>query len=157
VLALLAAAPLAACGFTPAYGPAGSARQLQGRVAIDPPATAEAFAFTGRLEERLGRAEGAAWRLSYEITTSIRGLGLTPDNVTTRFQIDGRVSWRLAETGSGAIVAQGLASSFTGFGATSTVVATAAAEEDARVRLMRILADQVLARLVAESQRWGPG
>ena len=36
-LSLLAALPLAACGFTPAYGPSGPARGLLGRVRVDDP------------------------------------------------------------------------------------------------------------------------
>jgi LPS-assembly lipoprotein len=41
--------------------------------------------------------------------------------------------------------------SFTAYSATGSTVAGLAAEEDAATRLMRILADQIVARLIAAS------
>jgi LPS-assembly lipoprotein len=45
-------------------------------------------------------------------------------------------------------VRQGRVSDFTGFSATGSTVATLAAERDATARLMVILADQIVDRLV---------
>jgi LPS-assembly lipoprotein len=44
---------------------------------------------------------------------------------------------------------EGVAQSFTAWSATGTTVAGLSAEEDAAYRLMRILADQIVTRLVA--------
>jgi LPS-assembly lipoprotein len=54
---------------------------------------------------------------------------------------------------TGATVASGRVQSFTAYAATGSTVAGLAAEEDAGLRLMRLLADQVVARLIAEGAR----
>ncbi len=53
VLTLLAALPVAACGFVPAYGPNGPAKALMGRVRVDDPGDKRSFDLVARLEERL--------------------------------------------------------------------------------------------------------
>ena len=51
-------------------------------------------------------------------------------------------------------VTGGRVESFTSWSATGSTVAGLTAEEDARLRLMRILADQIVARLLATSGDW---
>lgn len=156
-LTLLAAAPLAACGFTPAYGPAGPARAFMGRIAIDDPGARPSFDLVGRLEERLGRAEAPVWRLGYSISTEIVALGITSSNAITRYNIVGRVTFALKRIDTGATVTSGSAQNFTSYSAAGTVVATAASERDAYTRLMRILADAIVTDLIATSADWaGP-
>ncbi len=148
--ALLAGlAALAACGFTPAYGPGGSAEGLRGRVALAPPTDRRSFDLTARLEDRLGRAEAPAYRLDSTIATSARGVGIAPDGAVTRYNLTGRVDWRLVDLASGAVRLSGRAESFTSYSATGSTVAGLAAEEDAMARLMVILADQIVTRLSA--------
>ena len=57
----------------------------------------------------------------------------------------------LALPPNGARVTGGRVQSFTAYSATGSTVAGLAAEEDAGLRLMRILADQIVARLIAAS------
>ena len=47
--------------------------------------------------------------------------------------------------------------SFTSYSATGSTVAGLAAEEDAALRLMHILADQIVTRLLATSGQWSAG
>ncbi|WP_232831545.1 LPS assembly lipoprotein LptE [Pseudogemmobacter bohemicus] len=141
---------LAACGFTPAYKKGGPAEALLGQVRAADPDTKEAFAFVQRIEERLGRPERPLYDLDYAITTETGGVGVTADNRTTRYNITGVVTFRISDTLSGTVLASGRAQSFTAFNATGSTVAMLAAEEDAEGRLMHILADQVVARLIAE-------
>ena len=55
-----------------------------------------------------------------------------------------------AATGpDGAVVTQGNVGGFTGYSATGSTVATTAARTDAQDRLMVILADQIVTRLIA--------
>ncbi|SEC53418.1 LPS assembly lipoprotein LptE [Rhodobacter sp. 24-YEA-8] len=147
---LLMPLALAACGFTPAYQKGGPAEALLGQVRAADPDTKEAFAFVQRIEERLGRPERHLYDLDYAITTKTDGVGVTADNRTTRYNISGVVTFRISDTLSGAVLASGRAQSFTAFNATGSTVAMLAAEEDAQSRLMSILADQVVARLIAE-------
>ena len=145
----LAALPLAGCGFEPAYGTGGVAEKLRGRVLVDAPDDRDGFTLVSRLEERLGRAQAPAYRLSYAIETEKDDLAITTAQEITRYHVVGRVSYSLTEAGSGTVLAQGRVDSFTGYSATGTTVSTLAAERDAYERLMIILADQIVTRLIA--------
>ena len=141
---------LAACGFTPAYAPGGPALALQGGVWVADPDDKNGFDFVERIEERLGRTKAPRYRLSYTITTSTVGVGITADSKTTRYNIKGAVDYTLSDFADGRRIAGGRVQSFTAYAATGSTVAGVAAEEDAAYRLMRILADQIVVRLVAD-------
>lgn len=147
--AALILALVAGCTLRPAYAPGGSAAGLQGAVAAQAPSDADDFHFVARLSERLGPEQAARFDLFYDITVAVVGQAITPDEVTTRYSLNGSADYRLVDQGSGAVVAQGRVSNFTSYSATGTTVATLTAEGDARKRLMRMLADQVVTRLLA--------
>lgn len=150
VLAPLAALlGLAACGFTPAYAPGGAATALFGTVRAADPTDKNGFDFVERIEERLGRPEDTRYRLAYTITTSAIGVGKTPDNQITRYNLQGAIDYTLTDR-DGQRVTGGRVHSFTAYAATGSTVAGLAAEEDAANRLMRMLADQVVAQLIAD-------
>ena len=73
-LTLLAATPLAACGFAPVYGPDGAGNALRDRLRIEPPDTRLGFVLVSRLEDRLGRAAAPTHVLAWDIETSQRDL-----------------------------------------------------------------------------------
>ncbi len=148
---LLVPLALAACGFTPAYGPGGSAGKLTETVWVQDPTDRNAFDLVERLEERLGRPEAIRYDLAYTITTETVGVGITTDNKITRYDLKGVVDYALTERATGARITGGRVQSFTAYSATGSTVAQLAAEEDAALRLMRILADQIVARLIAAS------
>jgi LPS-assembly lipoprotein len=148
---LFAPLALAACGFTPAYAPGGAATRLMGTVRAADPSNKNAFDFVERVEERLGRPEAARYDLAYSIVTETVGVGITPDNRITRYNLKGAIDWTLSDTATGARITGGRVQSFTAFAATGSTVAGLAAEEDAAYRLMRLLADQIVTRLVAEA------
>jgi LPS-assembly lipoprotein len=107
-----------------------------------------------RLEERLGRPAAPAYDLAYTITTTPVGVGITTENAITRYNLTGSVDWTLTNRATGARVAGGRVESFTSYSATGSTVAGLAAEEDAALRLMRILADQIVTRLIATAGQW---
>ena len=148
---LLAAAALAGCGFTPAYGPQGGGARLLGFVQTDSPKTRDDFALTRRLSERLGPLETARYRLAYTVKTQALGQAITPSNATTRYSLTGTVDYTLHDIGTDAVLMAGKVASFTSWSATGTVVATDSAEEDAHRRLMSMLADQIVTRLLAQA------
>lgn len=152
----LAALPLAACGFTPAYGPEGGASALRGRVLVQTPQTKQDFDFVARLDSRLGRASDAAYDLGYSISTSRQSGGITASNVTTRYTLQGSATWTLTERNSGERVAGGTVRAFASWSATGTTVASLAAEDDAARRLSIMLADQVMLRLIAAAPSLTP-
>ncbi len=153
-LFVLAALPLTACGFTPAYAPGGPAEGLLGRVAVDAPEDKDGFDLVARLEERLGRTRVPDYRLSYDIETTTEGQLIGLDNRINRYQVIATVSYALHNAQNEAVLSSGEVSSFTAYSAFGTSVATAVSEADAHTRLMRILADQIVTRLIATSADW---
>ena len=153
---VLAAAALAGCGFTPVYGPDGTGAALLGQLSLDPPQDRNDYLLQRRIEERLGQATAGAWRLSTQIKTDDIGLGFTTDGDITRYNINGTTDYTLRRTGSSEIFRQGKIQHFTSYSATGTTVATLAAKRDAEVRLMTILADQIIDQLLIMSEDLQP-
>lgn len=149
----LAALPLAACGFTPAYGPAGGATKLRGRVDVAAPVTREDFEFTARVESRLGRPQAAEYDLAYSLSATRESGGITATNVTTRYTLKGSATYSLTSRRTGERVAGGTVKGFTSWSATGTTVAGLAAEDDAARRLSALLADQVVTQLISMAQK----
>lgn len=149
VLGLLAAAPLAACGFSPAHAPGGAAHALRGAVVLADPADRNGFDFANRLEDRLGRATVPRFRLDWSVAAEPVGAGITPTGAITRYTLKGSARYALVRLGNGETVTSGNADSFTSWSTSGSTVATLSAEQDAHRRLMVILADQVVARLIA--------
>ncbi|NEX46747.1 LPS assembly lipoprotein LptE [Pseudotabrizicola algicola] len=149
-------APLAlmACGFAPAYGPGGAARALEGRIRVADPNDKLGFDLVERLEERLGRPQAPRFDLAYTIVTKAETLGITPENAITRYHLTGHIDWTLTSRDSGQRVTGGRVQGFTAYSATGSTVAGLAAEQDAAFRLMRMLADQIVTRLIATSDAW---
>ena len=150
---LLGALALAGCGFTPSFGPGGAAEGLRGALLVDTPTDRDTFLLTRRIEERLGRADAPRYGLSASMTLSEEPLALTRTNIITRFNVVGKADWILRDLGSGAELARDTAASFTGYSTTGTTVETLAASRDARERLATILADQIIAQLLATAPR----
>lgn len=146
---LASALALGACGFTPVYGPSGSARDLLNAVEIDPPRDREGYVLVRHLEERLGRASAPRFGLSIAIQLSEERMAITADNVATRFNVLGKTTYALREMGDGEVIASGFVESFTGYSTTGSTAATQAASRDARERLMTILGDKIITRLMA--------
>ena len=156
ILAAGLVALLASCGFTPVYGPNGDAQDLRGSILVDAPDNRNEFTFVSRLEERLGRAQSAPYTLSYVLTTREDGVGITPAQETTRFNLFGTARYRVNLRGTDQVLTQGTVENFTGYSATSLIVSTQTVTRDAHERLMVILADQVTARLIATASDWQP-
>lgn len=159
--ALLGLLALAGCGLTPVYGPGGAAGRLFGQVRPRDPDTFEEFAFNRRLAERLGPDSDARYDLDYRISIGVVSQAITPEEVTTRYSLNGTAEFALrdragAGAGTGAVLAQGRVSGFTSYSTTGTTIATLSAESDARRRLAHMLADQVVTRLLAASDGLAP-
>ncbi len=66
----------------------------------------------------------------------------------------GTVRYRVIDLASKRILYEGTTENFTGYSATSLIVGTESVTRDAEQRLMVILADQVVTRLLATSEEW---
>jgi LPS-assembly lipoprotein len=151
---VLAGLVLTGCGFTPVYGPQGSAEGLHGAIAVDPPRDAEGFVYVRQLEGRLGVADAPRYRLTSELALREQELGITSDQVITRYQLIGAAEFSLIDMATNKVAVAGSVNTFTSYSATGTPVATRAAQTDAQDRLMIALADLVVARILATSGDW---
>ncbi|WP_422002502.1 LPS assembly lipoprotein LptE [Roseovarius mucosus] len=140
---------LAGCGFAPAYGPGGAGTALMGRVIVEAPDTRASYLLTQEIETRLGRPANPRYALIPVVTLNTQAMAINRNNVASRFNLLGTVAYSLRDLETGVIVTSSEVTSFTGYSATGTTVAVQAAERDAEARLMAILADQVLTRLLA--------
>lgn len=145
---LISVLALGACGFTPAYGPDGGAQRLQGRVGLTDPEGRDGYLLNQRLQDRLGPPRSVAYGLTVQPTVKETGLGATADGFTTRYQLAGVARFALVDHASGKVLVEGSVNSFTGYSASGSTVATLTARKDAHQRLMVILADMVVDRLV---------
>ena len=140
-------AALAGCGFEPVYAPGNQAHKLRGRIEVAEPADEEGFALVRRLEDRLGQASSGDLTLNAEILIDEEAVGFLPDGSISRYNVLGEVSWSLSDS-SGPQLSGG-ERSFTSYSATSTTVATIVAQRNARERLMIVLADRIVADILA--------
>lgn len=139
---------LGACGFTPVYAPGATGSQVQHNISVQEPDTRDEFLLTQRLEERLGRTGDAGYSLQYDVQTNQENLAVDSEGSTTRFNLVGQARFSLVSTSTGRVIMSGTANNFTGYSAAGTTVATLAAERDAQKRLMVLLADQIVTRVL---------
>jgi len=142
LLGLAGLAGMAGCGFTPVYAPGGAGRVLQGAVRADDPTQRHEYQFVSALEERLGRPTAPRFALSYRIGR--RQVG----GDASRVQMLGTLEYVLTDMATGAEVAAGRVDGDAGYSTTATQLAEQAAMEDAELRLMRMLADGLMLRLI---------
>lgn len=147
-LALAAALALGACGFTPVYGPGSDSADLLGAVSLGEPDSPQAFDLVRALELRLGPADTPRFNLEVDVDLRERGSVITRRSEIERFTITANASYALT-TLDGDGRAQGTLSAFTSYSASGSPMATRAARDDAQLRLMEILADQMTLRLAA--------
>ncbi|WP_136440007.1 LPS assembly lipoprotein LptE [Pacificoceanicola onchidii] len=152
LLSTLSLAGLSACGFSPVYAPGGSGNRLLNQVALDAPEAPNDYLFNRRFEERMGRASGP-YLLSVSKSVDQQDLGSTTTGNTTRYRLLGRANYVLKDA-TGAILTSGKTDAFSGYSTTGSTVATLAAERDASERLMILLADQVIDKLILSAGDW---
>ncbi|WP_425041553.1 LPS assembly lipoprotein LptE [Primorskyibacter sp. S187A] len=143
---------LAGCQFRPAMSDRGPAGALFGQVEIEAPGSPTTFLMTRRLEERLGRsASGAPYQLSYTLETDTDRLGTDRDGTNQRVHVTGRLRYTLRRRSDNAVLSRDEVRNFTGYSTTGNTVSTRAASADAVERLVVILADDLVERLLLAS------
>ena len=149
---LLLLAPLAACNFTPVYGPGGSGGVIRDQIRVADPQTRLDFEVLSRLEDRIGT--GATYTLSFVIDTAERDLAIDENETIERINVIGSLVYTVTEAATGQVVDRGEVSTFTAYATTASPVATASARRDAENRLAVALADQLVTRLIASATDW---
>lgn len=145
------------CGFRPLLAGDGPAARLAGRVEIGeirrgPLPDRMTYAFHEALRRHFGRAATEPrWRLDVTLSVESRGLAITPDNATTRYNLTGRALWALRARDAAEPLLSGTAESWTAYSATATVYATRIAARDAERRLAVALADRIASEVAARA------
>lgn len=147
----LAGMAVSACGFSPAYGPNGQASRLQNAILADAPGNRDQYLLIQQFEDRLGRGTDGRYALGYSYAISGARMGVTSDNVTTRANLVGRVTFSLRDRVTDAVVLSGSVDGFTGYSTTGSTTATEAAQRDALRRLAVLLADKMVTQLIASA------
>ena len=140
---------LGACGFAPVYGTGSTGSALQNAVEVSDPDDVDGYLVVRRLEERLGRAAQPTYKLTLAVDSKREALAVNRNSNINRYNIVGTADYVLVEQATGRVITSGSVDNFTGSSATGTTVATLAAERDARERLMSLLADQIVVRLLS--------
>ncbi|MEM9307264.1 MAG: LPS assembly lipoprotein LptE [Pseudomonadota bacterium] len=146
---MLAPLAIAACGYTPVYGTGGTGTVLQNNVIVVEPRNENTYLVTKRIEERLGRSQAATYVLTLNVVTSRQALAVNSESNINRFNLVGVARYSLVEQASGRVVTSGQVNNFTGSSASGTTAETLAATRDAQRRLMTLLADQVVVKLLS--------
>ncbi len=149
---LLLLASLAACNFTPVYGPGGSGDVIRNQIHVADPETRLEFEVLSRLEDRIGT--GSTFTLDYVIQTGQRDLAIDESETIERINVTGSLAYTVRAGATGEVVDQGEVQTFTAYATTESPVATASARRDAENRLAVALADQLVTRLIAGATTW---
>lgn len=147
---LLGALALAGCGFRPVYGEGGTGRALRHAVRAADPVSRADYQFVAAFEDLLGRPDSARHALTYAITTREMGGGRVSGFGDTRIQVFGALDYTLSPLAGGDALATGRIEGSTAYSTTGTQLASLTAAEDAHLRLMRLLAEGLVGRLLAD-------
>lgn len=146
---------LVGCGFEPVYGPDQDARQIRDQVYIKVQPGREAFEMRERLLERIGQAPvDARYEISHQLTIESDELVLTSSVEIARYVLSGSAEFIVIDRQEGEAVYSGQVYATTAYSATSETYPTRVAEQDARLRLVRSLADQINTRLAVSAGDW---
>lgn len=153
---LPAVAAMAACGFTPVYGPGTPVTQLRGRIQLPVFDTRLGFDMFERLEQRLGPTNNPLFSLHLETTVNEQGLAISQDNAITRYNLRAESSYGLIRMSDNTQVFAAIARAFTAYSATASVYATRVAARDAERRIAISLADQIATRIAVAAADFMP-
>ncbi len=152
---MLAALPLAGCGFAPVYGRGGAARGLRGQLDFDLVETRPGFLMREELVARFGSG-GPDARFAVKVTPDFTTDDLVIDATAgiARHELHGKVEIAVTDRTTGKVVFTDTLRDTTGYSSTAATVASNAARRDAETRLSRSLAEAVAARLAETAGAW---
>lgn len=147
VLLLLFTLGAASCGFTPVYAPDSEAPAKLSEFSVAPPSNSRAsFLLVSELENRIGRNVNGNKIFKHNISLSFENLGLF--NRSNRGQLVGSITYSVVSTKDGRSLYSGSVNNVVTFvtdGRTTT-----SPFDDALERLVTILADQIIAKLMVQ-------
>ncbi len=156
---LVGLAAVAGCGYQPAAAPGSAGATLfSGQLQVAAPQDQNQYSFVEEAESRLGPPRrNPKYLLNYTITTDDVPIGTTPNQVVTRYNVIGKIDWTLTAADGGGVLTSGGFQSFSSYADTGTPVSGLSARDDAYKRLMVLMADQIIDKLVATAPIWRDG
>lgn len=154
-LTLASAALLSACGFTPVHAPTlGANSSAFKSIAVETVVNGDeidkeaAYYLTQRLRDRLG---GEGTKHILKVTPKLRraALGISGDDIATRYDVTISARYSLIDSASGDILDSGSVSSVSSFGAPSDPYGRIAAEKNATQTVAAENADRILLKLAS--------
>lgn len=155
VLGLMAASPLAACGFEPVYRDATEAADLYGQIAIKPVSGRYAFELREELQHLLGTpVSDPRYAMSLSLRITSAGIAISDTQGTTRNNLTGVATFSITPSAGGAIVYTDSVSHFTAYSSNAETYPTRIASQGARSKLARSLAHEVERRIALTAPDW---
>jgi hypothetical protein len=151
VLLALAAGLVSGC-FRPMLAEDSAASALRGKIVLPPIDGRLGYHLHQRLEDRLGTARDADYRLQVALTTRDTGLAIAQDNTVTRRTVTAVAVWTLRARGVGAPVLRGQEVVESGYNATASLYATRTVERDIEERLAQEIAERISRRIQAQAE-----
>jgi len=146
------AAFTASCGFTPMHAPAGAvgafgnmAVELGPNIRVDDKEAG--FWVQQRLAERLGSTAGAAQILEVTPSTRRGGIGVSGQDVATRYDLNMSLKYKLTDAATGKVLDRGTISSVSTYTASNDPYALIAAEKATTKQLASDTADRLLTKV----------
>jgi LPS-assembly lipoprotein len=149
-LALMAAAPLGGCGFTPLYGAPGVASGVT-HIQVVAPQGRVGYLLREDLDDALGHAKGEAptYRLEMVLNQVRQAHGLTANATAQRYELDLTVIYTLIEISTGKVATTGQVTSDVSYDSTVQPYAGIAARQDTQDRLASDAAQKIQVQIAA--------
>ena len=142
---ILAAAPLAACGFTPLYATPAVSPALSSIQAVLPGTSRTGFLLKDQLARELARDEDepAHYRLDLTLSESRIPRGVRVNNVANRYELDLRASYSLTDASTAKVLYTGQSSVEVSYDSASPPYSSVQANQDGEERAAEQMAVQI--------------
>ncbi|MBZ8118357.1 hypothetical protein KUD11_06815 [Roseovarius sp. LXJ103] len=137
---------LASCGFEPVYGENSATPGALSQASLRDPTTQPEFLFLKAFEERLPPPQNPQYRVDYQLSVSYQGLDVID---ASRVQVVGRVVADFVNLETDTVAFVSAVDAFASYTSGGSFPETE--RRDAESRLMRILADRLITRLMAQT------
>ena len=149
-LIAVSALSLAACGFTPLYGPEMVTKGL-GAIEVVAPEGRAGYLLREKLDDALARDVNVlpSYRLTYVVKETRYARGVRVDNVANRYELNYAVDWRLLDAKTGLVARAGSASAAVTYDSADQPYASIAAQQDSQERAAAEVARKIQLDLAA--------
>lgn len=142
---------LPSCGFTPVYGENSATSDVLRNVVLEDPDNQIEYVYLKALEQRIPASQNAQYKVRYNVALGYQGLDVVG---VSRVQVIGTVTSEFVDQTTQTVKLVNSVEGFTSYTAEGGFQDVQ--RRDAESRLMQILADKFITRLIAQSSELGP-